>query len=48
MKEIKTIFFKLRLTPTEKKQLEEYADSRNITMTEAIKNCCKTIFKKES
>lgn len=48
MNEVKNIFFKIRLTPTEKQQLEEYANNRNITMSEAIKRHCKEIFKKES
>lgn len=47
MNETKNVFFKIRLTPTEKQQLEEYANNRNITMSEAIKRLCKEIFNQE-
>lgn len=47
MNETKSVYFKIRLTPTEKQQLEEYANNRNITMSEAIKRHCKEIFKEE-
>lgn len=47
MNETKNVFFKIRLTPTEKKLLEEYAEKHNITMSEAIKGLCEKIFKGE-
>jgi hypothetical protein len=47
MNETKTVFFKIRLTPTEKRKLEEYAEEHKTTMSEAIKKLCKEIFKED-
>lgn len=47
MDETKNVFFKMRLTPTEKKKLEEYAEKHKTTMSDAIKALCKEIFKEE-
>lgn len=44
MKEAKTAKFEIRLTPEEKESLVEYAASRGITMSEAIRNLCEKIF----
>lgn len=48
MKETKSIYFKIRLTPTEKRQLEKYAVSHHMSMSEAIKSFCKKIFQEEN
>lgn len=45
MKESKTTFFKMRLTPEEKEKLAAYAEKRNISMSEAVKKLCEEIFK---
>ena len=47
MKEKKETFFKLRLTPEEKQKLREYAEERNLTMSEAVRVLCYKIFNKE-
>lgn len=47
MRESKTELFRIRLTPTEKKLLEEYAEKRNLSMSEAIRELCKKIFYQE-
>lgn len=47
MREIKDTFFKIRLTPREKEQLQEYAATHNLTMSEAIRKLCYTIFDKK-
>ena len=44
MKDNKEIIFKLRLTKEEKEKLIKYAESRNITMSEAIRSFCYEIF----
>lgn len=44
MKDNKETFFKLRLTKEEKEKLIKYAESRNISMSEAIRSLCYEIF----
>lgn len=44
MKDNKDVIFKLRLTKEEKEKLIKYAESRNITMSEAIRSFCYEIF----
>lgn len=46
-KEIKEVFFKIRLTPREKEQLQEYAEKHNLTMSEAVRKLCYIIFDKK-
>ena len=40
MKENKDKILKIRLTPTEKENLKQYAEKRNLTMSEAIRELC--------
>ena len=47
MNETKNIFFKIRLTPTEKERLAAYAEKHKTTMSEAIKRLCKEIFEEK-
>lgn len=47
MKESKETFFKLRLTTDEKEKLKKYAESRNLTMSEAVRVLCYKIFNQE-
>lgn len=42
--DIRNEFFKLRLTKEEKQKLKDYAEVRNITMSEAIRELCYQIF----
>lgn len=44
MKDVKNAKVELRLTQQEKDRLKEYADSRNITMSEAIRRLCEQVF----
>lgn len=44
MKDNKTKKIEVRLTPEEKEALKEYADERHITMSEAIRWMCESIF----
>ena len=46
MKEIKNKKIDLRLTADEKQRLIEYAQRRNISMAEAIRQLCREIFDK--
>lgn len=46
-KDKKDVFFKLRLTKSEKEKLQAYADKHNMTMTEAIRQLCYKIFEME-
>lgn len=46
MKDNKDSYFRLRLTNQEKEKLKEYAASRNISMSEAIRDLCWQIFNK--
>ena len=47
MKDNKDVFFKLRLTKSEKQKLQDYADKHGLTMTEAIRQLCDKIFEME-
>lgn len=38
----------IRMSPEEKKKLKDYADNRNIKMSEAIRELCEKIFKGEN
>lgn len=44
MKENKDVFFKIRLTASEKQKLQEYAEKKGLTMSEAIRELCYKIF----
>ncbi len=47
-KETRNQKVEIRLTPKEKEQLRAYAEERHLTMSEAIRWLCETIFQKES
>lgn len=46
MKENKDVFFKIRLTASEKQKLQEYAEKKGLTMSEAIRELCYQIFER--
>ena len=43
-KDVKTTYFKMRLTEREKEILKEKAEERNITMCDLIKSLCKELW----
>ena len=43
-KDVKTTYFKMRLTEREKEILKEKAEERNITMCELVKLLCEEIW----
>ena len=47
MKEIRNQKVEVRLTAEEKEKLRKYAEDRHLTMSEAIRWLCETIFQKE-
>ena len=47
MKEVKNTTIQIRLTPTEKEQIRNYAEKHNMTMSEAILTLCQRIFYQE-
>lgn len=47
MKDKKSTKIEVRLTPEEKEALQEYANERHITMSEAIRWMCESIFQKK-
>lgn len=47
MKEVKNTKIEIRLTPTEKQQIRDYAEKHNISMSEAVLSLCQRIFAKE-
>lgn len=47
MKETKETFLKLRLTTEEKELIKQYAENRNMTMSEVVRELCYKIFNKE-
>lgn len=47
MKETKNTTIQIRLTPTEKEAIREYAEKHQMTMSEAILTLCQRIFIKE-
>lgn len=47
MKDNKTSRVELRLTPTEKDRLKQYAEKHGLTMSEAIRSICFRVFQQE-
>lgn len=47
MKEIRNQKVEIRLTAEEKEKLRAYAEERHLTMSEAIRWLCETIFQEE-
>lgn len=43
-KETRTARLELRLTPTEKEMFKEYAESRGLSMCEAVRLLCNEVF----
>lgn len=43
-KEIKDVIFKMRITASEKQKLQEYAEKKGLTMSEAVRELCYKIF----
>lgn len=43
-KENKDLIFKMRITATEKQKLQEYAEKKGLTMSEAVRELCYKIF----
>lgn len=44
-KDVKTTYFKMRLTEQEKEVLKEKADEYNMTMCDLVKSLCKELWK---
>lgn len=47
MKEVKNTKIEIRLTPTEKEQIREYAAKHDMSMSEAVLSLCQRIFSQE-
>lgn len=47
MKEKRTAKLEIRLTPTEKETIKQYAEDRNTTVSEVVRQLCLQIFKEE-
>ena len=46
-KENRDTVLKVRLTPTEKQKIEDYAEKYNMTMSEVVRELCYKIFNQE-
>ena len=47
MKEVKNTRLEIRLTPTEKEQIRDYAEKHDMSMSEAVLSLCQRIFNQE-